>query len=198
MLVVLIVLVVPELLTGPRQPASPTSPARADGAPMRSYTIELGERSAARPAQPLANRVAPAPETAAETAAESQTRAPASAPSTSAPAPPAAPVRANEPAARGPDEAPARRTTEAAPASGWSVQVGSFANRQNADRLTGELRRLGYRSFIAEGTSRAGKLYRVRIGPEADRAAVEALAERVAADERLARDIRKGSIVPHP
>ena len=90
------------------------------------------------------------------------------------------------------------RETEAAPASGWSVQVGSFASRENAERLTGELRRLGYRSFVTEGKGGARKLYRVRIGPEADRDAVEALAERVRADERLGGDIRKGSIVPHP
>ncbi len=41
-LVVLLVLLVPELLTGPRAVPSPT-PVQPDQAPMRSYTMDLGE-----------------------------------------------------------------------------------------------------------------------------------------------------------
>ncbi len=41
-LVVVLVLLVPELLTGPR-PAPPPVPAQPDQAPMRSYTMDLGD-----------------------------------------------------------------------------------------------------------------------------------------------------------
>jgi DedD protein len=75
---------------------------------------------------------------------------------------------------------------------GWSVQVGSFASRENADRLKSELQRLGFQSFVTEGKGGARKLYRVRVGPESERASAQKLAERLQAARH------PGTIVPHP
>jgi DedD protein len=195
-LVVLIVLVVPELLTGPRRAEVREPEASVEGAPMRSYTIELGERSAARPAQPRNQQTAdppedakPPPPAAQERATVNETRKAQSA-GTEEPVPKPAERLAPKPPVPAP-AADARAAPEA-PAKGWSIQVGSFASRENADRLTRELRGRGFRSFVTEGESGGRKLYRVRVGPEADRAAARTLAERLRAAGR------PGAIVPHP
>ena len=177
-LVVLIVLVVPELLRGPRSTTEPVSES-AEGPPTRMYTIELGDRATTRPAQPrtpAASRPqrsevtpdAPPPSVAAPTP---QAGAGESAPTREAPRPQAEPARA--------------ATVEAPLTKGWAVQVGSFANRENAAREVGTLRKQGFRSFLTEGTASGGKrLYHVRIGPEADRATAQALAGRLRSSGR--------------
>jgi DedD protein len=68
---------------------------------------------------------------------------------------------------------------------GWSVQVGSFANRENAEREVSTLRRQGFKSFLTEGSASGGKrLYHVRVGPEADRATAQGLAGRLESSGR--------------
>jgi cell division septation protein DedD len=74
--------------------------------------------------------------------------------------------------------------------SRWAIQVGSFASRANADRLAGELKGKGFSAFVSEGTSGGKKLFRVRVGPEADKAAAQSLAARLRAAGR------PGSLVP--
>jgi DedD protein len=72
------------------------------------------------------------------------------------------------------------------------VQLGSFASRPNAEKLADELKRGGYSAFVSEFRGSGKVLYRVRVGPEQDRARADALAQ------RLARDGRKGTVAPHP
>lgn len=64
---------------------------------------------------------------------------------------------------------------------GWAVQVGSFSSRENADRLVRSLKLKGYGAFITESSSRGRKWYRVRVGPERNRAAADAIAARLRA-----------------
>ncbi|MGQ0836057.1 MAG: SPOR domain-containing protein [Gammaproteobacteria bacterium] len=176
-LVVLIVLVVPELLMGPRTGApSGGASSTVEGPPMRSYTIELGERAPARPAQPQSRAAIDAIEPATSTAERSPAAQTISAPpATSEPREPA--PKEQVPAAAA-ERVPA---AEPPPVTGWSIQVGSFASRENADRLVAKLRGRGFRSFVAEGTGGGRKLYRVRVGPERDRAAAQQLAARLKA-----------------
>lgn len=175
-LVVLVVLVVPELLTGPRRAAPSGAASSVEGPPMRSYTIELGERAPAKPAQPQS----PAATDAIEPATSPAERLPAA---QTISAPPAT----SEPREPAPKEQVPAAAAERAPAAeppavtGWSIQVGSFASRENADRLVAKLRGRGFRSFVAEGTGGGRKLYRVRVGPERDRAAAQQLAARLKA-----------------
>jgi DedD protein len=55
----------------------------------------------------------------------------------------------------------------------FAVQLGSFANRSNADKLVHQLKAQGFPIYVAaEGTGGAAR-YRVRVGPLSDRDAAE-------------------------
>ena len=87
--------------------------------------------------------------------------------------------------------------TEAVPASEsttgmWAVQLGSFSNQENAERLAADLRKQGYAAFLSRLVTGSGALHRVRIGPQKDRASAEAVAA------QLAKSGHSGQVVPHP
>jgi DedD protein len=75
--------------------------------------------------------------------------------------------------------APKSSTTTAKPAAGtWAVQLGSFANRANAEKLAHRLKDQGFSVYVVSSGSGASVRYRVRIGPLADRgAAAQAVAK---------------------
>jgi DedD protein len=201
-LVVLIVLVVPELLSGPKPTASAPQPQRLPAAastpePIRNVTVDLAtskapttaETDSAPPAapeatlQPASAATVPAPEP------ESEARATAPA---AAPAPPTVGGPADRgPAVRGPpvsgppvsgplDSQASSPISKAGSAHGevsrspsWSVQLGSFASRANADNLVHRLKAQGFAAYILTGGSGAATRHRVRVGPLADRGAAE-------------------------
>jgi DedD protein len=99
------------------------------------------------------------------------------------PAPEPAKVAAAKP---GPHPPKAASGTE-----GWVVQLGSFASRENGEKLATSLRGKGYRAFVSEFRGSGRILYRVRVGPEQDRSRAESIAA------RLGRDGYKGSVAPH-
>jgi DedD protein len=74
----------------------------------------------------------------------------------------------------------------------WAVQLGSFGNKENAERLAADLRRQGFAAFLSQLSTSSGQLHRVRIGPQKDRASAEAMAA------RLLKANHKGQVVPHP
>jgi cell division septation protein DedD len=192
-LVALIVLLVPELLTGPvRSAPRATAVASAAGEPpLRSYTIKLADESHARgasahsgPEQPSPLPAAPAAEAASPpepVAAEEPKSASAPAPAMT-PAPPAHPpavTGATGTALPGPN---------AGSSGGYVVQLGSFASRANADRLARQVRSQGFPVSVSQGNT--GRLYRVRVGPAHDRSAAGELAQQLRAHGH------SGSIVP--
>jgi DedD protein len=59
------------------------------------------------------------------------------------------------------------------------VQLGSFANRANADRLAQQVHTQGFPVSVSRGTT--GRLYRVRVGPARDRATASELAQQLSA-----------------
>ncbi|HET6654617.1 MAG TPA: SPOR domain-containing protein [Gammaproteobacteria bacterium] len=65
--------------------------------------------------------------------------------------------------------------------SGWFVQAGSFANRDNAARLTRRLKDKDFNAFMVRASSGGQTVYRVRIGPLDARRDAEKLAPAVAA-----------------
>lgn len=67
------------------------------------------------------------------------------------------------------------------PAGTWSVQVGSFSKRENAERLAGELRDRGYEVSVSKVDRASGSMHRVRVGPVNDRESAVALARRLKA-----------------
>ena len=74
----------------------------------------------------------------------------------------------------------------------FAVQLGSFSNQQNAERLAADLRKQGFAAFLSQLSTEDGQLHRVRVGPQKDREAAQAMAA------RLAKAGHKGKVLPHP
>jgi DedD protein len=162
-LVVLIVLIVPELLSGPAPgPVTPklsVSPPE----PTRNVTVDLTTSRAPEPVVEEAGASASQPPQNGSTPAAPPMPAP-----TPAPSPPAAvqsaPLETAAP--------PPTSTASAKPAvagHAWAVQLGSFASRANADNLVRQLKGQGFSVYVLSGGSGSAARYRVRIGPMADR-----------------------------
>jgi DedD protein len=178
-LVVLIVLVVPELLSGPKQ-TSATAPAPAIDAPSspeptRRVTVDL------RTSKPPASAEDDAAISPAASAAVSET--PAAAPVAAPAAPPTAPA---------PVESPKISPTSRA-SSSWSVQLGSFASRANADNLMRQLKAQGFAVFILTSGSGQAARYRVRIGPLEDRDSAERTAAKLKALGHISSIVAPGA-----
>ncbi len=88
------------------------------------------------------------------------------------------------------DTAPAQTAVETSPTGMWAVQLGSFSERENAERLAVELKELKFAAFLSQSPSESGNLHRVRIGPLKDRASADAMAE------RLQKAGHEGRVVP--
>jgi DedD protein len=74
----------------------------------------------------------------------------------------------------------------------WAVQLGSFGNQENAERLAAGLRKQGFAAFLSRTSTGSTQLYRVRIGPQKDRKSAEAMAA------KLKKAGHDGQVVPHP
>lgn len=72
------------------------------------------------------------------------------------------------------------------------MQVGSFSARSSADRLAADLRRRSFQAFVSQVRSGGKPMFRVRVGPVADRAAAQALAA------KLKSAGQSGTVVPLP
>ena len=55
---------------------------------------------------------------------------------------------------------------------GWSLQVSSFKDPDNARGLRGDIRALGHKSYILESRTNKGLFYQVLVGPSLDRASL--------------------------
>ena len=202
-LVVLIVLIVPELLSGPA-PAPPASalPLRTPE-PVRNVTVDVATSKTQSPQQASADPpAAPASSAAASDAAPGALASGASAPgasasgaSASAPAPipapapaPSAPLENTRP----PPTSAATAGKPAMPAHSWAVQLGSFASHENADKLARQLKSQGYAVFVLPGGSGSSLRYRVRVGPMADRGAAAQTAAKLKAAGQTASLVAPG------
>jgi DedD protein len=77
--------------------------------------------------------------------------------------------------------------------SGWAVQVGALADAADANALRDRLRGGGYTAYVETLRTERGTLYRVRVGPEIQRANAERLRDTIKA--RFGLD---GQVVAHP
>jgi DedD protein len=211
-LVALFVLLVPELLTGPRSSSEPAAEQGDEG--LRRYTIDLDAPASTAPMAPAKEPAVSLP-AVADPMNDAQARVAPGAAATPAPAPEstlppvatnAAPVASStvpapdkvvaaappKPAAATAMPAPAAPRPVAAQAERGTfvVQLGSFRDRDNADRLVRDMTAKGFACFVAPIKSGGRELYRVRVGPTRDRASAEALAA------QLRRIGQSGSIVP--
>ncbi len=213
-LVIIAVLVVPVFLDGPkpgtemvREPV--TLPGQDGSDDRRTVVLQLDRdqplpvSNSEREVRPVATSSPAAGDSAPAAAEQGATPVPvASTQGAREPEPepvrepdpePEPPVREQAPP---PSEAPAgKAATESASESAtgmWAVQIGSFSNKENADRLAAGLREKGYAAFLSQVRTGGGELHRVRIGPQKDRASAEAVAA------KLASDNVDGQVVPHP
>lgn len=184
-LVVFVVLIVPIFLDGPPDEGEIVTervllPGQDES---RMQTVVL-DRDRTEPVPAGTPKVAPAAEVEKPAAVVAETVKPA----VQQPQP--------EPEQQKPEPERPKPESQAAPAISatgmWAVQLGSFSNKENAEKLAADLRKQGYAAFLSQLTTDKGTLHRVRIGPQKDRAAAEAMAARL-----LKVDI-KGQVVPHP
>ena len=182
-LVVFVVLVVPVFLDGPPQSGEIVServPLPGQAAEGETRTVVLDR-----------DRDEPVPVPAPVTQPETDRQQPA-------PPKPEPETEARDEPEPEPEPAPAKPAAQQPTAAGnsstgmWAVQLGSFGNQQNAERLAADLRKQGFAAFLSQLSTGSGELHRVRIGPQKDRESAEAMAQ------RLAKAGHKGQVVPHP
>jgi DedD protein len=139
--------------------------ARTARADVTGKLVELDETTA--PVAPPAKPAAPAATPAAPTAATS--------------APPAT------------DAAPHAATTGATSVTGWAVQVGAYQSERDASGRRDALRNAGFSAYVEPVKTAKGTLYRVRVGPTAERAGADKL--RAELKEKMKLD---GTVVQEP
>jgi DedD protein len=174
-LVALVVLVVPELLSGPKRAAQPAPHPAIAPEPTRHVTVDLATSKAPASAEvePSATQGSPASAGSAISAAS----APSTAQGAEAfPAPPA-PAVTSAPATSAPVETTA--SLPISPRAAWAVQLGSFANHANAENLSRQLKGQGFPVYVLPGGSGTSVRYRVRVGPLANRDAADRTAAKL-------------------
>ncbi len=188
-LVATAVILIPEMLSGPRStsqlPAAPTTENRStvdESTKLKTYSIDLSKPApaasvptttvpTAEPEPPAAPATTTPASTSDRIVATAAPPAEDSLPNTAAPPPKPEPSR---PASPSSSLAESPRTTPTAP-SGWAVQVGSFGVRATSERIAADLKREGFSAFVVAFHSGNQTMYRVRVGPERNREAAEAL-----------------------
>ena len=181
-LVVFVVLIVPVFLDGPPEGGEVIServplPGQADQDDSRTIVLER-------------DRKEPVPAVAATDRPEPERRPAATVKQANTETRPQAKPPAAEPAPQQQPEAPAAATSSST--GMWAVQLGSFGNQENAERLAADLRKQGFVAFLSKISTASGQLHRVRIGPQKDRESAEATAA------QLQKAGHKGQVVPHP
>lgn len=170
-------------IPAPAAPSTPEPPPDEDVAgsavpepppPPAPKTTQAPAEAAVKPSAPAA--VAPPPPSVSAPAA--------------APKPAAAPVR-NNPA----PAAPAKPAPAAAPVAvaGWTVQVGSFGDLQNAQSLAARLLQRQHSAQVSTLVVDGRTLYRVRVGQLARREDAETLRSQIEQSMGL-----NGRVVPTP
>jgi DedD protein len=194
-LVVLIVLIVPELLSGPKQSQAPASTGATSADTVRNVTVDLAtSKATADTDAPSASSAGASPDgrsdgsVGAGNAAGGAGVAPVAHPPptvSTLQAQPSSTVE-NDPSSpilRKGNRANSAPVAAAATPDGahhhWAVQLGSFASQINAERLVHQLKGQGFTAYIMPGGPGTGSLYRVRIGPLADRASAERMISRL-------------------
>lgn len=200
-LVLIAVLFVPELLSGPPRPVTarpaeiPNQVPTSTAAAVRTYTVDLSNPGSASAALPAASPVVDAPSAVPLPAKPAK---PDSVPAAEvvqepprgktplesvSPRPQVASVAVPPPVAESVTETPAvarasRPASSFAPIGakgGWSIQLGSFASAANADKLARTLRGKGIRVYV----SAQGGKHRVRAGPFPDRPSADRAAAKL-------------------
>ena len=133
---------------------------------MGTVRIDPGERL------PFMEPLVPVEESLPSKPAPARPASPAARPPKPRAAPQPAPGKA---AAKKPAASKAAATPPRPTGKGWVVQLGSFSRRGNAEKLVRRLRARNFEASMERATVKGKTLYRVLVGPEADRARAERL-----------------------
>ena len=205
------IIVIPEMLSGPRQ-EKPVRKPPAGETPLKTYTIDLNgapgsgnltqvvpQKEKTTPPEVLARSPPPAEAAKAEPQVVVGT-----APSTAAVPDQQEGSEERKPEEKKPEEKkpeekkpeekkvvspPTLRVADLPPppppkalvakpvaptSRAWAVQMGSFSKESTAQKMVSDLKERGHDAFVMPVKSGATTLYRVRVGPVAERAAAEA------------------------
>ena len=171
---------------GAEAPASALQlPAAEEPVPMRTQILKLGdapEPSGGSAAAELQAAAVPPKPAADSPKAAADSPKPADQPA-------AEPKREPEP--KGEQTVAAAARAPAAPpkaaAGDWTVQLGSFEDEANAKRMAQRAGTFGYKAEVSTSRDGARTLYRVRVGPQATKAAADAAASALRAHGMEAR-----------
>jgi DedD protein len=187
-LVLFVVLVVPIFLDGPPDATEVVSePVLLPGQDQQKTQTVVLDRNRTDPVPPASNSTQGGDEPEPEPAPMTANKAEESPPLVEKKSEVTAKVADPEPEPVVQTPVPAASTTGM-----WAVQLGSFSNKDNAEKLAADLRKQGYAAFLSQLATDSGQLHRVRIGPQKDRQSAEAMAS------RLLKVGHKGQVVPHP
>lgn len=159
--------------TGSLEASAPTPPSQ----PVLATAVEPPTASPA--ARAKASDSMPTPATAPMPAPEPMAPAAASAPPP--PAPPPAPLQLADAKAVKAGAASAASSAPAAAEFRFALQVGAFANEENARKAQAKLQAAGFKAYLEDLETSQGKRIRVRVGPFATRAEAEQAAPQVKA-----------------
>ena len=88
---------------------------------------------------------------------------------------------------------PKKGTAEASGRGDWVVQLASFAKRENAIALRDRLRKKGFKTFVKAVQGTGGKVVRVFVGPQQQRAIAKSAVEALERETKL-----RGIVVRFP
>jgi DedD protein len=184
-LVVFAVIIVPVFLDGP-----------ADQSEVVSESLLLpGQNSEARKQQTIVldrDRDEPVPPASSPAPAQQEPAGTGTTQTKPTSQPDSQPAKKELPKQPVPEAAPASTAIATSETGLWAVQLGSFSNQENAERLAAELRKQGYAAFLSQIKNGDSSLHRVRIGPQKDRDAAEAVAAKLKSAGHASQ------VVPHP
>ncbi|MEN9398513.1 MAG: hypothetical protein RLZ81_3043 [Pseudomonadota bacterium] len=160
--------------SGSFEASAPTPPSQ----PVLATAVEPPTASPA--ARAKASDSMPTPATAPMPAPE-PTAAAAAASAPPPPAPPPAPLQLADAKAVKAGAASAASAAPAAAEFRFALQVGAFANEENARKAQAKLQAAGFKAYLEDLQTSQGKRIRVRVGPFATRAEAEQAAPQVKA-----------------
>ncbi|HWQ94501.1 MAG TPA: SPOR domain-containing protein [Gammaproteobacteria bacterium] len=222
-LVVLAIILIPILLTGgkeddssvatippkldtgfssritPLEPApAPPKPAVIDSAPLPVPAPSAGNSAAPATVSPQTSEKAPG--AIATAPPKPDTPPQADKPVTDKPVADKSPTdkpKADKPAPSKPLASAAPTATapskERMNVTAWIIQLGTFSSEQNALALRDQLRAKGYTAFVEKIKSGDSQLFRVRVGPELERARADALRDKLEKETK-----QKGIVERYP
>lgn len=86
-----------------------------------------------------------------------------------------------------------KKSEPSKPIQSWALQVGTFSKKSNANAFRDKLRKAGHSAYVESSKSDGKTTYRVRIGPELEKARLDKLKTRLKKEMKV-----DAFVVRHP